>query len=78
MSTFFAYSQYMPCTKCGTSVATAEREQHVCDAERTLDYQMFQLREEVAGFEEALRSYLGSTHGRFDQWLAERERRAPS
>jgi hypothetical protein len=36
---------------------------------------MFQLREEVAGFEDGLRGYLDSAHGRFAQWLAERERR---
>jgi hypothetical protein len=38
---------------------------------------MFQLREEVAGFEERLRGYLDSPHGRFLQWLAEHERRRP-
>ena len=42
---------------------------------------MFQLRDEVAGLEDGLRGYLDSAHGRFAQWLAERERRqrdAPS
>jgi hypothetical protein len=74
MSAFFAYSSYMPCTECGTSVAAAERDEHVCDPERLLDYRMFQLRDEVAGFYDRLREYLDSAHGRFEQWLAERER----
>lgn len=76
MSAFFANSSYMPCTECGTSVAAAERDQHVCEPERLLDYRMFQLRDEVGGFEDRLREYLHSAHGRFAQWLAERERLA--
>jgi hypothetical protein len=35
---------------------------------------MFQLRDEIAGFERALWEYLTSPHGRFAQWLAERRR----
>ena len=76
MSAFFAYSSYMPCTECGTSVAAAERDQHTCDPERVLDYRMFQLREEIGAFEDRLREYFHSAHGRFAQWLAERERQA--
>jgi hypothetical protein len=75
MSAFFAYSRYMPCSECGTSVAAAERDEHVCDPEQLLDYRMFQLREELAGFEDGLREYLASAQGRFAQWLAERDRR---
>ena len=75
MSTFFASSRYMPCTECGASVSVAERDAHVCDPERKLDYLMFQLREEVASFDEVLSEYLGSTRGRFEQWLAARDRR---
>jgi hypothetical protein len=67
----------MPCSECGASVAATARAEHVCDPERRLEYRMFQLREEVAGFEERLRGYLDSPHGRFLQWLAERERRRP-
>ena len=75
MSAFFANSRYMPCAECGTSVALAERDAHVCDPEQLLDYRMFQLREEVAAFDDVLHEYLDSKHGRFAQWLAERERR---
>jgi hypothetical protein len=75
MSAFFARSRYMPCTECGASVIVAAHGEHVCDPERKLDYLMFQLREEVASFDEVLREYLGSAGGRFAQWVAERDRR---
>ncbi len=77
MSSFFA-SRHMPCAECGASVARSERDAHVCDPERLLDYRLFQLREEVAGFDDVLRGYLDSPQGRFAQWLAERERRRPN
>lgn len=73
--TAFAHSDYMPCADCGASVVAANRDDHVCDPERLLEYRMFQLREEVAGFDERLSGFLESPQGRFAQWLAERERR---
>jgi len=75
MSGFFLQSSHMPCAECGASVAVAERDAHTCDPGRVLEYRMFQLRGEVSGFEEGLRGYLASPHGRFAQWLAERQRR---
>ena len=77
MSSAFAHSQYMPCTECGASLAADKRDEHVCDPERRLEYRLFQLREEVAGFDDDLKGYLESPQGRFAQWLAERERRRP-
>lgn len=74
MSAYFASSRYMPCTHCGASVSMATRDEHVCDPDRKLDFLMFQLREEVASFDEILREYLGSARGRFAQWVAERDR----
>jgi hypothetical protein len=74
MSSFFT-SQHMPCAECGASVRVSERESHACDPERRLEFRLFQLREEVAGFDEGFSGYLDSPHGRFAQWLAERERR---
>ena len=41
----------MPCPDCGGSVEQTERESHVCERERWLDFQMFHLREEVGCFE---------------------------
>jgi hypothetical protein len=67
----------MPCTECGASVAVAVRNGHVCDPEQLLDYRMFQLRDEVLGFEDGLREYLDSPQGRFAEWLAEHERPDP-
>jgi hypothetical protein len=74
MSAFFASSRYMPCTECGASVSVAARDDHVCNPDRKLDYLMFQLREEVASFDDVLREYLGTAKGRFAQWIAERDR----
>ena len=74
MSSFFT-SHHMPCAECGASVRASERERHECDPERRLEYRLFQLREEMAGFDAGLRGYLSSPHGRFEQWLAERDRR---
>jgi hypothetical protein len=76
MSGSFLHSSHMPCGECGASVAVAEQDRHTCDPRRLLEFRMFQLREEVAGFEDGLRGYLDSAHGRFAQWLAERERRS--
>ena len=64
----------MPCPECGASVAKAERDEHVCDHERWLTYQMFQLRNELEQFEGEVRSYLDSPEGRFELWCAERQR----
>jgi len=71
---------HMPCPECGASVALEERADHVCDEERRLDYQMFQLRDEIARFDGDLAAYLASPAGRFELWYAARERRrtAPS
>jgi hypothetical protein len=72
----FAHSNYMPCRECGASVAAADRETHACRPERLVQYQLFQLRDEIARFEDGFHGYLDSPHGRFAQWLAERERRS--
>lgn len=76
MSSFFT-SQHMPCAECGASVRVSERAGHTCDPERRLEYRLFQLRDEVAGFDDGLEAFLTSPHGRFAQWLAERDRTQP-
>ena len=73
MSSFFT-SHHMPCAECGASVRTSERDEHACDPERRLEYRLFLLHDEIAGFDEGLRGYLASPQGRFAQWLAERDR----
>ena len=74
MSTFFAHSEHMPCTECGASVVASDREQHVCDPERLLDFRMFQLRDEVDALDDLVAAYLSSSAGQFAQWLAEHQR----
>jgi hypothetical protein len=64
----------MPCPDCGASLARDERESHVCDEERRLDYQAIQLHHEFAGFDDELALYLDSPAGRFELWYAERDR----
>jgi hypothetical protein len=77
VSSFFV-SQHMPCPECGASVRVTQRASHTCDPERRLEYRLFQLRHEVDALDERLRGYLDSPEGRFEQWLAERERRPKS
>jgi hypothetical protein len=68
-------TQYRPCPDCGASVATAALDEHACERERKLDFQLFQCREEIARFGADLRAYLDSSQGRFEAWYAERRRR---
>ena len=65
----------MPCNDCGASVARAERDEHTCAVERRLDYELFQLRGELDGFDEEFGAYLESSVGRFAAWYAARNRR---
>lgn len=64
----------MPCGDCGASVARAQRDQHSCDVERRLDFELFQLRGEVDAFDEDFGVYLESPLGRFAAWYAARNR----
>lgn len=70
----FPEPHYMPCRECGASVAQAERELHVCEAERRLDFVFFQSRGEREQFEDQLTAYLDSPRGRFDVWYASQRR----
>jgi hypothetical protein len=60
----------MPCPECGESVAREDRDEHACDDERWLDFQMFQLRDEIGGLESGVAAYFDSPHGRFEVWYA--------
>jgi hypothetical protein len=70
----FLQPQFMPCPDCGASVPTAEMDTHECSEERRLDYQMFQLRAEVASFDLQLAAFFASPRGRFSVYYAERQR----
>ena len=67
-------SQFMPCSECGASVQRSETDEHVCEQERRLDYQMLQLREEIDGLAWEISAYFASPQGRFELWCAERDR----
>lgn len=70
----FPQPQYAPCPECGAAVPRDAEAAHECEAERRLDFQMFQLREEVEQLEEQVETWLGSTRGRFEAWYAEHDR----
>ena len=67
-------SRHMPCSECGASLARGEEGTHECDPGRRVDYELFQLREELERFDFELAAYLASSHGRFEAWCAERDR----
>jgi len=66
-------SRFLPCDDCGASVERAAASGHRCAAERLVEYQMFGLRDQIAGFEPRLHDFLESPKGRFEVWLAARE-----
>jgi hypothetical protein len=70
----FPQPQFMPCTDCGASVAREERDEHVCDLERWLDYRVGRLRPELDALEDEFGAYLQTPRGRFEAWYAERRR----
>jgi hypothetical protein len=76
MFAFFAHSKYMPCPECGASLAGEEPDEHVCDEERRIDFQMFRLRGQIARFELDLAQFLDTSAGRFEAWYAENRRAA--
>jgi hypothetical protein len=76
MFAFFAHSKYLPCPECGASLAGEAQEEHVCDGERRVDFQMFRLRGGIARFELDLTTFLATPTGRFEAWYAERQRLA--
>jgi hypothetical protein len=69
-------SRYLPCDECGESVERSVAPSHRCSPERLVDFRMFGLREDIAGFEDRLRHFLHTSHGRFEIWLAARQVRA--
>jgi hypothetical protein len=71
----FPQPRHLPCSDCGAAVARSLPHDHACDRERLLDYQIFQLRDEIAAAGDELAAYLDSPRGRFELWSAERDRR---
>jgi hypothetical protein len=77
MFSFFTEHRFTPCATCGASVERTRTHVHVCDPDRRADYQFFQLRHEIGAFDEQVASFLDSPAGRFEVWLAERDRLRP-
>lgn len=63
----------MPCAECGASVPRAAADDHACDPQRWVEYQMLALRAAIDAFEDDLRKYLAANEGRFEVWLAARD-----
>jgi hypothetical protein len=70
----FPKPRHLPCPDCGRSVARGEGDAHACDDETRLDYAVFQLREEIGGFDGNQAAWLDTPAGRFAAWLAKRDR----
>lgn len=62
--------RYMPCPDCGESVSAELRDEHVCDVERWVTYQLFRLRHDVAALDDEIAAYLDTPSGRFELWDA--------
>jgi hypothetical protein len=67
----------MPCPECGASVARGALDEHQCERERWLDYNLLQLRPELDAFDDQLVAYLQTPQGRFELWYAAHRRRTP-
>jgi hypothetical protein len=65
-------SRYLPCRECGASVDRTLELPHACSRERWADYQMFGLRDEIAGLEAGVLRFLGTPLGLFEVWTAAR------
>jgi len=74
MSSFLFFPRFLPCPECGGAVDRAAADDHVCDPERRLGLELFQVRVELAHFEQELAEYLATPAGRFAVYYAERER----
>ena len=58
VSASFSHPPFMPCPECGASVAVAPETEHVCNPDRRLDFELFQLRAEISGLGAEIKGYL--------------------
>ena len=71
----FPQPQYIACSECGACVPRWEVDEHVCDQERWLDYQLVRLRPEIARFETDFINWLvNDKYGQFEKFYAEKTR----
>ncbi len=57
-------------------MAVAAETEHVCNPDRRIDFELFQLRAEISSLGAEIEDYLSSAQGRFEQWYVDRERRS--
>jgi hypothetical protein len=62
---------FTACRECGGAVHRDDLESHRCDEKRRLELVVGR---ELAAFEGEFAAWLGTPHGRFGAWLAERDR----
>jgi hypothetical protein len=62
--------RHVPCTRCGASVERGHVDEHQCEERRRLEYEFFQLREQLERFEEELGAWLETPEGRFETFYA--------
>jgi hypothetical protein len=67
---------HMPCAQCGASLERGTESAHECDSERRLEFRVFALRDEIESFDAEWTAWLQSPSGSFEQFYAERTRRA--
>lgn len=72
----FPQPQYVACSQCGACVPRWEADEHVCDRDRYLDYQLVRLRPEIHRFESDVNNWLETPEGKFEEYYAERNRSA--
>jgi hypothetical protein len=53
----------MPCDECGASIKRAEQQEHECERERWVDYQLFLQRGAIERFEADFGDYLAEREG---------------
>lgn len=67
------WSGQMPCATCGEAVDRTSVDEHACDTDRRVEFQMVALRHQMQSFDRDLRAFLDGNDGRFETWLAARQ-----
>ena len=62
--------RHVPCTSCGASVERGRLDDHQCEEERRLEFELFQLRVQLEQFEADFAAWLETPRGRFETFYA--------
>lgn len=65
---------YVACSECGAPVPADKADDHLCDRDRWLDYQMVKLGPALFNLERTIGAWLATPAGRFEMYYAERDR----